>query len=349
MPSFEPSVHGFHFSNNDITWHIPAWVSPVGSLIEFHALCGGMVYAALDYFHSGIPIPPDTTPPPEDSALHDHILSRQNSAHVSTIPIFGTFYGSLGILPRWDAEGDLAKIRSAVNAGPVPLCTVRHSGAITKGYIKPAGHHVLALSASGGSTLSIEVYDPNWPDRTTIISGNFSDGFKNSVSGSWWSDVFVDTGWKRTDPPDLGASKLEGNWRWCNQCMGLFWSGDVTNGSCPATRGQHLAGGVKVYKLSRDYGSGERQWKWCKRCEGLFWGGEGAGQCPATGGGHDTTNPHDYALLRGAGLKNHENGWRYCESCRILFWGGDGRRGACPAGTSGHDTSDSSNYFLRYS
>ena len=58
--TFDPKLHGFHFSNNDIKWTIGLKEAP---LAEGKALCGGMAYAALDYFIARSTIPPVVNAP----------------------------------------------------------------------------------------------------------------------------------------------------------------------------------------------------------------------------------------------------------------------------------------------
>ncbi len=59
LTSFRPEHHGFRFPNN--------FTSPVTLPISFApslplpGLCGGMSFAALDYFFAGVPVPTHTT------------------------------------------------------------------------------------------------------------------------------------------------------------------------------------------------------------------------------------------------------------------------------------------------
>ena len=81
--TFDPKLHGFHFSNNDIKWTIGLKEAP---LAEGKALCGGMAYAALDYFMARSTIPPVVNAPVEGTPLHKYIYDRQTAAHLNTIP-----------------------------------------------------------------------------------------------------------------------------------------------------------------------------------------------------------------------------------------------------------------------
>lgn len=77
---FNPSQHGFHFSNNSITW---SYAGSTG-----RQLCGGMSFAALDYYYANQTIPPDTSPPAEGTPLHGFITRRQFEAHGFAFPYF---------------------------------------------------------------------------------------------------------------------------------------------------------------------------------------------------------------------------------------------------------------------
>jgi hypothetical protein len=66
--SFVPSSHGFRFLNE----------FPDKALggVPMYGACGGMSYAALDYFLAGMPIPPYTRTPSNSSVLGRYIWDR---------------------------------------------------------------------------------------------------------------------------------------------------------------------------------------------------------------------------------------------------------------------------------
>jgi len=71
MTRFDPRVHGFRFANNfknifisELNWFTSG-------------LCGGMVYAALDYFHAGKPVPLQDYMLAEGTTLQSYIYNRQ--------------------------------------------------------------------------------------------------------------------------------------------------------------------------------------------------------------------------------------------------------------------------------
>jgi hypothetical protein len=135
------------------------------------------------------------------------------------------------------------------------------------------------------------------------------------------------------------------NWKWCNQCQGLFFGGNNTLGSCPATNGHHNDTGSGNYTLSlATSGGGQSDWKWCNQCEGLFFAGNNTlGVCPATNGQHNDTNSGDYTLATsGTG----QSDWKWCNQCQGLFYSGGGTRGVCPATHGPHNDTNSGDYVM---
>lgn len=76
-------------------------------------------------------------------------------------------------------------------------------------------------------------------------------------------------------------------WRFCQGCAGLFWSGDpATTGTCPAG-GTHVPAGWRfVVPTTPSALAGQPNWRFCVRCHGLFWDGEASkGLCTGSPGG----------------------------------------------------------------
>jgi hypothetical protein len=151
---------------------------------------------------------------------------------------------------------------------------------------------------------------------------------------------------------------VQGQWRWCGKCEGLFFAGP---GRGPARKGRCPAGGVHDDSASGEYtlmhqvpGLGQGGWHWCGKCEGLFFAGTEfpglarVGKC-AAGGVHDGSASGEYTLMHevpGVG----QSGWHWCGKCEGLFFAGTefpglARVGKCPAGGV-HDDSASGEYGL---
>jgi hypothetical protein len=327
VTSFSPEKHGFRFSNNDIEWSFGPFSGKT--------LCGGLSYAAMDYFNYGMCIPQVSTAPPEGTVLQKYVYDRQMTAHGNTIPDFASAYTtpfpdlvkkSIPLVPKLDA------LLSTI--GPTIICLT--------GIAK--GHHVVAIGCTPGAFPEIQMYDSNFPTMVSKLklmqASATLQRWKHSVSGEFWYGFFIDSGYSKKLPPALSG---EPDWRWCHRCEGLFWNGDASDkGKCPAG-GAHVAGGVRNYILAINAGSGQANWKWCKRCQGLWFSGNGSpGKCPA-GGSHDAFDKNQYFMAQNTGAG--EGNWRWCKRCEGMFWAGNPVKGKCPAGGS-HDPSGSGNYFL---
>jgi hypothetical protein len=78
VPGFKPSTSGFHFSNSFpnvplLTINVLGQQIPIGA--ASNGMCGGMVFAARDFFEAGIPMWPDTTAP-SSGPLFDYLVKR---------------------------------------------------------------------------------------------------------------------------------------------------------------------------------------------------------------------------------------------------------------------------------
>ena len=78
VTGFDPLVHGFRFNNAFPPHPHIQLPTPFGRIRIGDAkngLCGGMVFAALDYFHAKQPVP-ETKKPPSGDILFDYIVKR---------------------------------------------------------------------------------------------------------------------------------------------------------------------------------------------------------------------------------------------------------------------------------
>jgi hypothetical protein len=184
---FRPSVHGFAFANS---WPDEPAVSiptPLGAISVGNAsagLCGGMVFAALDYWHAVL-VPPVQRPAPADPlfgyVVHRLVDSWNVPAGVAeyyqwmNLPDADRAFSALGqtvvaqrglvwrtVQVQWPA------VRADLDSGiPVPL------GIVTVASANPQdlgqNHQVAAWSYQlSGSTVTVLVYDPNSPGRDDV-------------------------------------------------------------------------------------------------------------------------------------------------------------------------------------
>lgn len=188
VPGFLPGTSGFAFPNAFPrkpvrSIGIPGVVSvPIGD--ASNGLCGGMVFAARDYFEAGRP-PPDDTEPPSGGPLFEFIVDRLfdsfdlplgparylklMSPH---LPDGETWLSRLGIGPHGRAwlmvREEWPKIRADLDAGhpsPIGLVRVRSSDP----FDLKENHQVLAYGYDlDGPMLTMRLYDPNRPRRNDV-------------------------------------------------------------------------------------------------------------------------------------------------------------------------------------
>jgi hypothetical protein len=180
VPGFLPSRSGFRFANrfpSQPLLRLPALFPgglPVGNAAN--GMCGGMVFAAYDFFCAGLPIPASSEPPAYATPLFRFLVRR----------LFDSFQLPWGPLRyyRWMASPDsgsaapgwktlrqeMPSILKEIEAGrPAALGVIRlHSrNPLHLG----RNHQVLAYAYRldrNGSGLNISIYDPNYPMRDDV-------------------------------------------------------------------------------------------------------------------------------------------------------------------------------------
>jgi len=185
--AFKPSVHGFafvnHFEGSPLPISLGGLEQSVGAP-DTYGLCGGMSFAAADYFVAGRAMPGRGRAPVRGEALYDYIYKRQTASLGEGMTLAARFgrwmstpdEGFLGT--RAMTAGELDGIVGRLERGePVVLGLVldRHAGNTAgKGPVGPPwqNHQVLAYAVSQipSGTIDLWVYDPNYPkeDRVAI-------------------------------------------------------------------------------------------------------------------------------------------------------------------------------------
>jgi hypothetical protein len=192
--TFLPSRHGLRFANSwpagpALSLRTPAGQVGIGNAAR--GLCGGMVFAALDYWHAGL-VPPDPQPGPGDQLFRFIVRRLIDSWRVPSGVL--RYYGWMlapGTSARRTIRRHWPRVRASIDAGlPVPLgvVTVASPNPLLLGY----NHQVLAyayesLPGSTGpagtgragtgpadsgpaGTVRVRVYDPNsGPDDGILI------------------------------------------------------------------------------------------------------------------------------------------------------------------------------------
>lgn len=192
---FIPSRHGFGFVNHFTGSSLP------GPLILLHdaldapdefGLCGGMSFAAADFYLAGRAVPAQSSPPSRGQPLYDFIYRRQADSLGERLSYAAKFSRWMDLPDAGPVSagratlGELDAILGVIDRG-----AAAHLGLV---YISAAqtrepwhNHQVLAFAAesrpeSGGGlcALSLHIYDPNYPgnDAVRIDIALSLDGFE---------------------------------------------------------------------------------------------------------------------------------------------------------------------------
>jgi hypothetical protein len=180
VPGFLPSTCGFRFANffpRQPLLRVPlAGLGhlPIGDASR--GLCGGMVFAARDFFERGCPPPDDRRPPDHGSPLFGYLVRRLfHSFQLPWGPL--RYYQWMAarddVLLRQTARREWPRVRRELDAGRLAalgLIRPRSRNPLRLG----ENHQVLAygygLHEPSGSLL-LDVYDPNHPGRDDLTLG----------------------------------------------------------------------------------------------------------------------------------------------------------------------------------
>ena len=205
--SFHPSTHGFHFVNS---FDNNRFFGPIH--VNFGGRCGGMSYAALDYFYTRIPIPPQTSRPTEGSVLSTFISGRQERATLNQLDRwvelgFNPFGARTNEFFQWGIQesggGRAQQLKEEIDRGrPCILGLFNPTNLVVH-------HQVLAYGYEGsGVGLRIFIYDPNYPNREMVLRPHADEQrfLYDSLDYSdptliKWLTYFVDLNYRVQRPP----------------------------------------------------------------------------------------------------------------------------------------------------
>jgi hypothetical protein len=216
---FTPQQHGFHFDND--------FVNNVANLpgfgnIQTRGRCGGMAYAALDFYFAGIPVPSDTTLPPDGSPLADYIYRRLMDSFVTPSAVqfvSWTLHADHGTwffkgVTRWTKEDQIPRLRGFIDAGqPVALGLV---GATDLGDVGNKNHQVVAYGYDVDEptqAIRIYIYDNNSHDQEVVVSTDPGNPHVDASNrGEPWRGLFVQSYAPVSPPPALVPAPIGGWW-----------------------------------------------------------------------------------------------------------------------------------------
>jgi hypothetical protein len=189
VPGFLPTTFGFRFANDFP--HVPVRHIGIPGVVSVpigdasNGLCGGMAFAARDYFEQGRQPPQDVLTAPGQGPLFDYLVDRLFDSFDlpfgparylelmnPVLPNGETALSRLRLAPHgrgWRMKNqEWPAIRADIDAGhPSPLGLVKVKS------INPIDlkedHQVLAYAYElTAGVLSLELYDPNWPGRNDV-------------------------------------------------------------------------------------------------------------------------------------------------------------------------------------
>jgi hypothetical protein len=172
VPGFLPSTCGFRFANFFPPQPLLRLARlPIGNASR--GLCGGMVFAARDFFERGCPPPDDREPPGHGSPLFSYLVRRLfQSFHLPWGPLryYRWMVAGDDLLLRHTIRREWPRVRRELDAGrltPLGLIRTRSRNPLRMG----ENHQVLAygygLDEPSGSLL-LAVYDPNHAGRDDL-------------------------------------------------------------------------------------------------------------------------------------------------------------------------------------
>ena len=315
---FIPKRDGFLFRNGEFKFSVGPG--------ECSVLCGGISYAALDYFYNKLRTPDMTRPPADGNPFLQYLFRRQATAHWFTWNRFLKAW-----LPGSDSQETVNKNLDIISTNiqakkPVVVCMYGGFG---------HGHHVLAIGFNPSDNM-IELYDSNWPGRSSTLTPD-GDGKWNHSDGSVWDGWFTDGGFTQKGGAQIPVIPF----KFCRNCHGLVANAFSESGVCAA--GTHSVTDTE-YFLPRDSSGGESGWYNCSKCLCMFTNKNGSnGKCFA-GGVHAARSSWPEMSVAQLNQGKGEVDWRLCSACNTLNWGG-GAPAACPA-VGKHDNSQSGRYVV---
>lgn len=238
--NFNPKTDGFNFVNsfnNDFIKELDFRTS---------GLCGGMVYAALDYYKTRKTIPQQSHRPAVNTKLHDYIYDRQ----VNSIEHNIDKWAEVGFNPfgarnteffNWGLQGfgggRLQELRESIDRGnPVPLGLWHADG------YEGGDHQVLAIGYKMGrykgdlkdhkEDFEIYVYDPNYPNEKQTLKADprTQTYYYKDRRDRRWLTYFVDKNYRVRTPPYIDTPVYGSDGQFSNLLLTIRTGNDDLRG-----------------------------------------------------------------------------------------------------------------------
>lgn len=187
-----PGMGGFHFPNRFPA--VPAWTLTIPAIGEIgmgnaaNGLCGGMVFAARDFFEFGVAPRRADLPPSGGSPLFRYIVDQLLASF--DLPLGpARYYEWIGLSSPAIAGATRAAwpaVRAQLDDGrPAPLALVRAASSDPRALGR--NHQVLAYGYRLEETigaLTLDLYDPNHPDTAVTLTCNLGQALPLNLTYS---------------------------------------------------------------------------------------------------------------------------------------------------------------------
>jgi hypothetical protein len=216
---FTPQQHGFHFDNDFVNKTAPL---PGFGQIETRGRCGGMAYAALDFYYADLPVPATKTLPGDRNPLARYIYRRLLDSFLTPSAVqfvtwtlhadHGTWF--LKGVTRWTKEDQIPRLRGFIDAGrPVVLGMV---GASDLANVGSGNHQVVAYGYEVDEptqTTRVFIYDNNNHDEEVVLTTDPRNPHVNASNRRQpWRGFFVQSYAPVTPAPGLAPDPGAGWW-----------------------------------------------------------------------------------------------------------------------------------------
>ncbi|HEX6880343.1 MAG TPA: hypothetical protein VF135_08265, partial [Terriglobales bacterium] len=212
---FDPKIHGFRFRNDFVNDFVPV------ADVRTGGLCGGMSYAALDYYFSHMAVPIQDYRPANRTPLQSYMYNREVDSLTSNLDK----WAEVGFNPggarngeffNWGLQGTnggrLEELRSFIDRRTPVVIDLQGDGST-------GNHQVVAIGYNLGrykgdlkdykEELKIFVYDPNYPRLVrTLIPDVGAQLYRYQEGGTErWRTYFVDKKYQvKTPPPAMNPT-----------------------------------------------------------------------------------------------------------------------------------------------
>jgi hypothetical protein len=168
--AFDVFRHSFAFGNRFAILsdrRLPWRLSPV-----VYGLCGGMAYAALDYYHAGQEPTRASEVPATGSPLWWYLWRRQLATLACPPTIVPRVLYWMQRSDEWvagrSARIELARARQAIDRGQPPVLLLLRAAGLSS---PTRNHQAVAVGYEelGDDLVRLLAYDPNWPEREVEI------------------------------------------------------------------------------------------------------------------------------------------------------------------------------------